>query len=734
MSLKPKTAIVICGPHQSGAAVLSGILSKIGYSLGKNVLGIGGDGQNLLYENASVQEFFTGFIQGTGHQWLSPFVSGSKILSGANQEKKTKDLERLIESQFASESQIVLKDPRFSVCLPLVLEALYNLEYDIKVVVMLRHPHEVALSMQKKHGLSLTRSNLIYTNYLSQSEYYSRNFQRAFIHFNHLVDRPEEILSALFSSLSVNVDPANNLADGLSIISKDKIKHRSEGDNNPSYTTSKLYELFSEFKQEEKFKNSNIEEQIDKLINDFTEWQLLIKETTLKAVGKSPYFSQLFIDNGNGFSEKDSIRNTIQGRERRFEYNLSNEKLIKLRFDPINTHCIMTIESISLVFESGEEIKMDFEGNFLKKGNYYVFDTEDPIISINVPEAKQKIVKLDIKSSFVGVGKEAIKAFATSDPAPSKVAQPKDANISSLLQQLSQQNQSSLNELKVANKELLAMKDAELQKLNDDLQKLNGQLSAEKELLMKIQQEKISIEKQLLEKQKDIEKFEGDIEFYKSDIANNKMWASQKSTEFANAQKSLNQSLNQLKVERTRWRQVKNELDGKQVLISNIQKSISYRLGFGLTAPARFVANMFKSDGRPKKRKALTYSDDFFLDPFVFDWEFYKMANIDIEDECTTEEEYIKHWLESGIQDLRIASPIFTLSYYINRYEDIKAIQQNAGPKAVLAHFIKSGLKEGRQGSNAFKANQYLEYNLDLSYSLGDNNEDIARHLSLIHI
>jgi len=725
MSLQPKTAIVICGPHQSGSAVLSGIFSKLNYSLGKNVLGIGGEDQNLVYENAKVQEFFNHFIQGTEYQWLSPFVSGSKLLSETGLIRKVKEFEKLISSEFEGQQDIVLKDPRFSVCLPLCLEGLHNLGYQIKVVVMLRHPHEVAMSMQNKHKLSLSRSNLIYTNYLSQSEYYTRNFDRAFVNFNSLIDKPVEVFKNLLSSLSLNDRSAENIKEGISIISKDKIKHRSAGDENPSYTTSKLYELFSEFKNSEKYKNANLEQQIDKLINEFSEWQLLVSESTQKAIGKSPYYSQLFFDAGEGFSEKDSLRNVIQGREKRFEYNLSTEKVNKLRFDPINTHCVMTIQSIAIAFESGEELELDFKGNFEKKGDYYVFDTDDPNITIDIPEVKQKIVKLDVKSAFVGLGKESINAFANSTPAQAEGASfsTKGGDITSILQQLSQQQQASLHQVKLANNELISAKEAELQKLQEDLKSLNSQLSSEKELLMKIQQDKIAIEKKLLEREKDIEKFEGDIEFYKSDIASNKMWVSQKNTEFANAQQSLNQTIKQVNIERARWKQVKTELDGKQFLIDNIHKSISYKLGFGMTAPARFVANIFKpKDGKPKITE---YSDEFFTNPFVFDWVFYKMSNIDIEDECTSEEEYTKHWLETGIEELRTASPIFSLRYYMNRYDDIK---QMSKPRVILAHFIKNGLKEGRQGSHAFKSNQYLEYNLDLSYGLGDNPEDIANH------
>ena len=728
MSHQPKTAIVICGPHQSGLAVLSGIFSKLGFSLGKNVLGIGGNNQNLVFENAQTQEFFANYIQNSNYKWLSPFVNSSNISTQTIQGTAVEQFEKLIQSEFDSDSDIVLKDPRFSVCLPICLEALHNLEYQIKVIILLRHPHEVALSMQKNHQLSLTRSNLIYTNYISQSEYYSRNFERAFIQFNDLVDSPEDSLSSLLSSLSVNIDKASKITEAISILSKDKIQHRSEGDENPSYTTAKLYELIGQFNAGENFKNGNLENQIDKLTNEFSEWQSLIKESTDKLLDKSPYYSQLFIDKGDGLSEKDSVRKTIQGRERRFEYNLSNQKLESLRFDPINAKCVMTIEAVSLFFESGEELKMDFKGNFLKKGDYYVFDTDDPNIYIEIPEIKQKIVKLDIKSNFVGLGPESIKAFNTSE-APKNGVQTSGApegDISVLLQQLSSQQQASLNELKSSTNQLIASKDSELQKLNDDVQKLNGQLSSEKELLMKIQQEKIEIEKKLLEREKDIEKFESDIEFYKKDIASNKMWASQKSTEFANAQQSLNQSLTQLKVERQRWKQVKTDLGSKQLLIDNIQKSLSYKLGFGLTAPARFVANIFRPSGS-KKEKIEEYSDEFFLSPFVFDWEFYKTANIELEEECTSEEDYQKHWLETGIQEGRIASPIFTMSYYINRYDDIKQMV-NAGNRVILAHFIKNGVREGRQGSVVYKSNQYLEYNLDLSYSLGENNEDIARH------
>ncbi len=72
-------------------------------------------------------------------------------------------------------------------------------------------------------------------------------------------------------------------------------------------------------------------------------------------------------------------------------------------------------------------------------------------------------------------------------------------------------------------------------------------------------------------------------------------------------------------------------------------------------------------------------------------------------------------------------SPIFSPTYYANKYPDLKkAFGTNA--TALFDHFIKFGVKEKRQASAAFNVEVYKNNYVDLQKTFGDNYPEYYKH------
>ena len=112
------------------------------------------------------------------------------------------------------------------------------------------------------------------------------------------------------------------------------------------------------------------------------------------------YSARLYIDTGSGFSEENSMTKTLTGDENLLEFTLTCYSNIKrIRFDPINTLSVVKLDEIGIFTENNNFINdLNFETNALyKKDNIFIFETNDPIIDINIKNIvnpKKIIVRL----------------------------------------------------------------------------------------------------------------------------------------------------------------------------------------------------------------------------------------------------------------------------------------------------------------------------------------------------
>ena len=101
------------------------------------------------------------------------------------------------------------------------------------------------------------------------------------------------------------------------------------------------------------------------------------------------FFIQLFIDEHDGYTEKNSIKFPIlnNNETQKFHFELLNNQNIKnLRLDPLNDSCVIDIKKIYLILEDNTNIDLslylstDVSSNY---NNYYFFDFYDPQIYFN---------------------------------------------------------------------------------------------------------------------------------------------------------------------------------------------------------------------------------------------------------------------------------------------------------------------------------------------------------------
>lgn len=126
----------------------------------------------------------------------------------------------------------------------------------------------------------------------------------------------------------------------------------------------------------------------------------LSSRTIVKQINKSD-FCQLFVDLGDGYSETNSIKSFNENSKYTFIGKLVYNNLLRLRFDPSNSGCVVSNFECCLIDESGVEHQcaiLKCNANLIKEGKYY-FETKDSQFHLSVPISNPRFFRysFDIK-------------------------------------------------------------------------------------------------------------------------------------------------------------------------------------------------------------------------------------------------------------------------------------------------------------------------------------------------
>jgi glycosyltransferase involved in cell wall biosynthesis len=94
-------------------------------------------------------------------------------------------------------TRYLLKDPRICRMLPFWIDVLRDVGATIKVVLVLRHPAEVAASLRRRDHFDPSFSHLLWVRHNLDAERYSRDLPRAAIAFHDLFAEPATVLNRL---------------------------------------------------------------------------------------------------------------------------------------------------------------------------------------------------------------------------------------------------------------------------------------------------------------------------------------------------------------------------------------------------------------------------------------------------------------------------------------------------------------------------------------------------------
>lgn len=198
-----KTCIFIAGMHRTGTSALAGLIDSLGVSAGNNLLEANEENEKGFYENTRLLEFNDAVLASAASCWDDIFWHPSK-LPDLQTDGRVNSLTRILDEEYGTIDTVVIKDPRLCLLLPLYIEALKIMDVDCHILITLRHPLEVAKSLEKRNHFSHAKGLLLWCQYMLNIERDTRFLQRLIIPYDDLLSNPDGILLQIAATFGLD--------------------------------------------------------------------------------------------------------------------------------------------------------------------------------------------------------------------------------------------------------------------------------------------------------------------------------------------------------------------------------------------------------------------------------------------------------------------------------------------------------------------------------------------------
>jgi hypothetical protein len=125
------------------------------------------------------------------------------------------ELANLLSREFSVHATLVIKDPRMCKLLPIWVEALDILGWGSVAVLPLRHPLEVAASLQRRDALDEHHGLAMWMNHTLRAERATREMPRAFVLYDELLRDGPGTIEQISEALGIRGCGASSDADDL---------------------------------------------------------------------------------------------------------------------------------------------------------------------------------------------------------------------------------------------------------------------------------------------------------------------------------------------------------------------------------------------------------------------------------------------------------------------------------------------------------------------------------------
>lgn len=221
-------AILVLGMHRSGTSALTRVLNLLGVTLSQTLWSGNEANKKGFWEDPRIFNIHDQMLSSLGRSWddLRALPDGWMESEAATNARA--QLLDLLTKEFAGHKLWMVKDPRICRLLPLWQEIFDDLGVAMHCVLALRHPDEVALSLEARNQKPVAHARLSWLEHMAEAVLGTRHFPRTVVMYDQLMSDWQQAIERMGRELSLDwpVEPSSIRSEVRSFLSDEERHHR----------------------------------------------------------------------------------------------------------------------------------------------------------------------------------------------------------------------------------------------------------------------------------------------------------------------------------------------------------------------------------------------------------------------------------------------------------------------------------------------------------------------------
>jgi GT2 family glycosyltransferase len=213
-------ALLVLGMHRSGTSAVTRVLNLSGVALGDDLMPPAPDNPLGFWEHQGIVSVHDALLVALDRRWDDPRPMPDGWLDSEPARRAGEAIAEVVRRDFAGVRLWAVKDPRLCRLMPLWRRVLEDLGIEPRVLLVSRHPREVAGSLLRRDALPVAIGELLWARYLLDAVRGSEGCRRCMVAYDDLLedwpDAVRRIDHALALQLTANDDRGREIEAFLS--------------------------------------------------------------------------------------------------------------------------------------------------------------------------------------------------------------------------------------------------------------------------------------------------------------------------------------------------------------------------------------------------------------------------------------------------------------------------------------------------------------------------------------